>query len=81
MVSKKDVLNFIRKKCVEEGLDTKPRIYELARDLKADKDEIIEIVKELEAEGIVEYVSDVPSESHICPVDLEYIMKQTAYEK
>lgn len=81
MVSKKDVLNFIRRKCVEECLDTKPRIYELARDLKADKDEIIEIVKELEAEGIVEYVSDVPSESHICPVDLEYIMKQTAYEK
>jgi hypothetical protein len=26
-------------------------------------------------------VSDAPSESHICPVDLEYIMKQTAYEK
>jgi|Deesub1362A_J573_1020465.scaffolds.fasta_scaffold04164_4 hypothetical protein len=81
MVSKKDVLDFIRKKCVDEGLDAKPRIYELARDLKADKDEIIEIVKKLEAEGIVKYVSDVPSESHICPVDLDYIMKQTAYEK
>jgi len=81
MVGKRDVLDFIRKKCVDEGLDAKPRIYELARDLNADKEEIIKIVKELEADGIIEYVTTVPSESHICPVNLEYIMKETAYQK
>lgn len=81
MVEKKDVLNFIRKKCVDEGLDAKPRIYELARDLNADKEDIIKVVKELESEGIVEYVTTVPSESHICPVNLDYIMKETAYKK
>ncbi|MFP3946865.1 MAG: hypothetical protein ACLFVI_08175, partial [Archaeoglobaceae archaeon] len=69
MVERKDVLNFIRKKCKEEGVETKPRILEMARDLNADKDDIIEIVKGLESEGVLEYVTSA-SESHICPVDL-----------
>ncbi|MFO7967807.1 MAG: hypothetical protein R6U44_09450 [Archaeoglobaceae archaeon] len=80
MVEKKDVLNFIRKKCQEEGMETKPRIYEIARDLNAEENDIIEIVKGLESEGMIEYISSAPSESHICPVDLDLIFKDTLYE-
>lgn len=80
MVERKDVLNFIRKKCQEEGAETKPRILEMARDLNADKDDITEIVKGLESEGILEYISSA-NESHICPVDLDRIFKESLYEK
>ncbi len=61
------VLDYIRKKCETEGLETKPRIYQIARELNLDREEVLEAVKKLEAEGLVQYVSDVPSESHICP--------------
>ncbi len=81
MVEKKEVLNFIRKKCKEEGVETKPRIVEMARDLNAKEDDIIEIVKDMESDGLIEYVSSAPSESHICPVDLDRIFKDTLYEK
>lgn len=80
MVEKKDVLNFIRKKCQEEGIETKPRIVEMSRDLNAKEDDIIDIVKDLESEGIIEYISSAPSESHICPVDLDRIFKESLYE-
>ena len=80
MVEKKEVLNFIRKKCQEEGVETKPRIVEMARDLNAKEDDIIEIVKDMESDGLIEYVSSAPSESHICPVDLDRIFKDTLYE-
>lgn len=80
MVSKKDVLNFIRKKCQEEGAETKPRIAEMARDLNAEEEDIINIVKEFESDGLIEYISSAPSESHICPVDLDRIFKESLYE-
>lgn len=71
------VLEYVRNRCKKEGLETKPRIYTMARELNVDKDELIEVVKKLESEGILEYITAVPSESHICPiVDPEEPLKE-----
>jgi len=71
------VLEYVRNRCKKEGLGAKPRIYTMARELNIDKDELIKVVEKLESEGILEYVSTVPSESHICPtVDPEEPLKE-----
>jgi|GEM_PF-2738668 hypothetical protein len=68
MELKEKVLETIKNMCECGGLAAKPRIYAIARFLHADKADVINAVDELVAEGIVEYRSDVPSESHICIV-------------
>ncbi len=69
MTLKERILDLLMEKCAEEGLETKPRIYEMARDLDADNDDVIKAVKELESEGLIEYVTDATGggESHVCP--------------
>ncbi len=65
---KEQVLDYLKMRCEEEGLETKPRITKIASELKADKDDVIKVVEELEAEGIIEYQSGAAGESHVCPV-------------
>ncbi|MFP3908453.1 MAG: hypothetical protein ACLFVX_01205 [Archaeoglobaceae archaeon] len=69
MTLRDDVIDYIVASCAKEGLETRPRIGVMASELNSDKDEVIEIVKGLEKEGFIEYVTDTTGggESHVCP--------------
>lgn len=69
MTLRDDVIDYIVSSCAKEGLEARPRIGVMASKLNADKDEVIKIVKDLENEGFIEYVTDTTGggESHVCP--------------
>ena len=67
MAEKEKILEYIRKGC-EERVEFRPRITTMARDLNLSVDEVTEIVKELEREGLVRYESDPAGGTYICPV-------------
>ncbi|RLI80696.1 hypothetical protein DRP07_08870 [Archaeoglobales archaeon] len=66
-MTKERVLDYIRKGC-EERVEFRPRITTIARELNMSVDEVTQIVKELERDGIVRYESDPSGGTYICPV-------------
>lgn len=61
---REEVLALLEKYC-REG-ESKPRIYSIARELGKDVEEVTEVIKELEAEGIVKYESTPAGDTYVC---------------
>lgn len=71
---KEEVLALLEKYC-REG-ENKPRIYAIARKLGKDVEEVTNVIKELEAEGVVKYESTPAGDTYVCvQMDPDDILK------
>ncbi len=61
---KEEVLAILEKMC-REG-EAKPRIYSIAKELGKDVNEVVKVIKELEAEGVVKYESTPAGDTYVC---------------
>ena len=59
-----EVLALLEKMC-REG-EEKPVIYRIAKELGKDVKEVTEVIKELQAEGVVKYESTPAGDSYVC---------------